>query len=29
MYRYQLSKKKDKIIYQGSYEEIIMWFKNH
>lgn len=28
MYRYQLSKKEDKIIYQGSYEEVMQWFKN-
>lgn len=29
MYRYQLSKKQDKIIYTGSYEEIEQWFANH
>lgn len=29
MYRYQLSKKQDKIIYTGSYEEVEQWFANH
>ncbi len=29
MYRYQLSKKQDKIIYAGSYEEVEQWFANH
>lgn len=29
MYRYQLSKKQDKIIYTGSYEEVEKWFANH
>ncbi len=29
MYRYQLSKKQDKLIYTGSYEEVEQWFANH
>lgn len=29
MYCYQLSKKQDKIIYTGSYEEVEQWFANH
>lgn len=29
MYRYQLSKKQDKIIYTSSYEEVEQWFANH
>ncbi len=29
MYRYQLSKKQDRIIYTGSYEEVEQWFANH
>lgn len=29
MYRYQLSKKQDKIIHTGSYEEVEQWFANH
>ncbi len=29
MYRYQLSKKQDKIIYTGNYEEVEQWFANH
>ncbi|QAV24608.1 tRNA 2-selenouridine(34) synthase MnmH [Proteus hauseri] len=28
MYRYQLSKKEDKIIYRGTYEEVMQWLEN-
>ena len=28
MYRYQLSKKEDKIIYRGTYDNVMQWLKN-